>query len=125
MFQRFEKRRDAHSACNLRDHARALRHFGDHAASSFLICRLKAGCATCSVLAACRKLPVLAISANDTNCRRSKGDSEKVSWDRIKVFESNADCRQFDRMQQTKFQECQRLNRTLNGQRKEAIDKYR
>jgi hypothetical protein len=30
MFQRFDKRRDADSACNLRDHARALRHFGDH-----------------------------------------------------------------------------------------------
>jgi hypothetical protein len=54
-----------------------------------------------------------------------RGDSEKVSWDRITVFESNADCRQFDRIQQTKFQEGQKLNRTLNGQRKEAIDKYR
>ena len=30
MFQRFDKRRDADSACNLRDHAWALRHFGDH-----------------------------------------------------------------------------------------------
>jgi len=43
--------------------------------SNFLsstICRLKAGCAMWSVLAACRKLPVRAISAKDTNCRRSK-----------------------------------------------------
>ena len=42
------------------------------AASNCLICRLKAGCAMWSVLAACRKLPARAISAKDTNCRRSK-----------------------------------------------------
>jgi hypothetical protein len=54
-----------------------------------------------------------------------RDDSQKVSRDRIKVFESNANCRQFDRIQHSNFQEGQRLNRALNGQRKEAIDKYR
>ena len=33
------------------------------------------------------------------------------------IFEVKDSCGQFDRMQETKFQESQRPNRTLNGQR--------
>jgi NAD(P)-dependent dehydrogenase (short-subunit alcohol dehydrogenase family) len=33
------------------------------------------------------------------------------------LFELRASCPQFDRMQPTKFQDSQRLNRALNGQR--------
>jgi NADP-dependent 3-hydroxy acid dehydrogenase YdfG len=33
------------------------------------------------------------------------------------IFELKNNCGQFDRMQQTKLQESQRLTRTLNGQR--------
>jgi hypothetical protein len=55
-----------------------------------------------SVLAACRKLPARAISAKDTNCRRSKSDNKKVSFDRAILFELFMIPLQMRGMQETK-----------------------
>jgi hypothetical protein len=69
---RFDQSGDADATRDLSDNFGSLRHFSDYIGSNCLICRLNAGCAIWSVLAACRKLPARAISAKDTDCRRSK-----------------------------------------------------